>query len=365
MTEANKPARKRVARKRAAPKTDDNIASKRATPKTKAGEEISSLAPIADAIRDARPKTEAGKAAEKIAQPTVPPLPAEETAAEASEAETAKPKRRTRKPRGGAGEAIDAAKQAAKDAEKAAKDAEKAKIKAAKEAERLVKKAEREEAKAGADKAKADAIREAEKSVKTMARDIKRSLDQAAKMEEDAFDKRLHAAIELAKAKKIVVAAGGRFKEWCERTIETHTYETLRKLAAHGAADDPRASLEGNREDQKKRQQELRERRMAEAAKKSPSAHADEALAGMDEEAVLAYIAAKAEELGIKSKSAKKVSAPTVESVMADFGKLEEADKIKVAEQAAEAVQGYLGFEAVDPVPAGSDMPAIPDFLKR
>ena len=98
---------------------------------------------------------------------------------------------------------------------------------------------------------------------------------------------------------------------------------------------------------------------MAEAAERSPSASVDEALAGMDEEAALAYIAAKAKEMGI---GGTKVSVKTVDNIMADFAKLDEADKIKVAGQAAEAVGGYLGFEADT---AESDMPAIPDFLKR
>lgn len=79
--------------------------------------------------------------------------------------------------------------------------------------------------------------------LKPIAQEINERLVKASKLTSDAFDHRLAAAIRLEDASKMCKKAGVNFKKWAESNV-TQSYETVRKLVAIGASDDPKLALE-------------------------------------------------------------------------------------------------------------------------
>ena len=76
-----------------------------------------------------------------------------------------------------------------------------------------------------------------------IAKEINIRLEKAEKHTSEAFDHRLSAALRLEDARKMCKKAGMNFKKWAETNV-TQSYETVRKLAAIGASDDPKLALE-------------------------------------------------------------------------------------------------------------------------
>lgn len=126
-----------------------------------------------------------------------------------------------------------------------------------------------EKAKAEAEKVKA----EAEKKTAPIAKEINTRFEKIAKLEGDANDHRLAAALRLAEAEKIVVAAGMKFKDWAETNIKDQGYEAVRKLLYVGRADDPKLALADLRGSNRKAQTKHRETRRVQLTDAQRAAH--------------------------------------------------------------------------------------------
>jgi hypothetical protein len=95
-----------------------------------------------------------------------------------------------------------------------------------------------------------------------LALEINHRLEQAAKMESDAFDHRLSACIRLDEARKDCAKQKIPFKAWCEVNVE-QSYETVRALVRVGGAGGKakvRLALEDLRAQNARRNRESRER---------------------------------------------------------------------------------------------------------
>ena len=108
------------------------------------------------------------------------------------------------------------------------------------------------------------------KTLTPIAKDINTRLDKAAKMENDAYDHRLAAAIRLNDAHKIIKKTKGMtIKVWCESNIEL-SYSNVKHLTKVGAAKNPRLALEDLRVKNKLANAALRDR-VAKAKAKQPA----------------------------------------------------------------------------------------------
>ena len=76
-----------------------------------------------------------------------------------------------------------------------------------------------------------------------IAKEVNIRMDKAAKMEDDAYDHRLAAALQLADASERCAKAKIKFKEWCDESIN-QSYETARKLVTIGKSNNPEEALE-------------------------------------------------------------------------------------------------------------------------
>jgi len=141
----------------------------------------------------------------------------------------------------------------------------------------MASKKETEASKAKASKASAKAAKvakdEALEALEVKAIEINHRIKQAEKMEGDALDHRLAAAITAANAKAECKTNKVNFKEWCEAKL-TKSYENIRKLARIGAAPNPKLALEDLRAKSviaqaKQREKERFEKAAAKAAKKA------------------------------------------------------------------------------------------------
>lgn len=99
-----------------------------------------------------------------------------------------------------------------------------------------------------------------------IAKEINIRLEKAEGLTDKAYDHRLAAALQLEEARKQCKAAKINFKTWVNENVD-QSYETVRKLVAVGAADDPKQALEDLRAGAKKRVAEHRERKKAKAEK--------------------------------------------------------------------------------------------------
>lgn len=137
---------------------------------------------------------------------------------------------------------IDKAKAAAKkqsEKEAAAKLA--AKVKAA--GEKAAEKVKKEEEKKAKDKAEAVALKQANVELTLIGKEVLARMQKIAKLEGDADDHRLAAALRLADAKKICEANKIKFQDWSDEHADGLSFETVRKLAAVGGAENPKLAL--------------------------------------------------------------------------------------------------------------------------
>jgi len=108
------------------------------------------------------------------------------------------------------------------------------------------------------------------KKLTPIAKDINIRLTKAARMEDDAYDHRLAAAIRLDDAHKIIkITKGLTIKSWCGDEIE-HSYSNVKQLTKVGGATNPKLALEDLRVKNKLANAALRER-VAKAKAKQPS----------------------------------------------------------------------------------------------
>ncbi len=89
-------------------------------------------------------------------------------------------------------------------------------------------------------------------SLAPIAKNINVRFDKASKLDQDASDHRLAAAIYLAEASDICAKAKLPFKPWCEENV-TQSYETARKLLYIGQAENPSEAIAESRSGNAKR----------------------------------------------------------------------------------------------------------------
>lgn len=270
--------------------------------------------------------------------------------------------------------------------------ADAAKKKAAKD-KVTTKKAKDKAAQAAASEAKAKGAQStALKNLAPVAKEINTRMEKASKMEDDAYDHRLAAALKLAEAKDACDKAKIKFKGWVEDNVE-QTYDTARKLVAIGKSDDPVAALEDLRVKNKLANAALRERQSIAPPKKpgkkavatgkktgpveTPATRAMKGLAAMDDEAAVNLIKSTAENHGLavvtadQAKAARRANDKAAVGVVAQlktlFTTAGGSDQMAFVKWAVGEVGAELvdGFEATTTAASVEDLTEIPAALQR
>ena len=188
-----------------------------------------------------------------------------------------------------------------------------------------------------------------------IAKEINVRFTKAAKLDGQADDHRLAAAIKLAEAKAKCEADKLNFKKWAEENVK-QSYETVRKLVPVGEADDPKLALEDMRGKNKQANKKLRDKTKAEkvsretdapAAKTTPLDRIEGGLAALDDQArmnILESAVAKEGFAVVTKENAQRALglAKTKSSLLVqmkkDFDHLPGADKMDLLEYIADAV---------------------------
>lgn len=162
-------------------------------------------------------------------------------------------------------------------------------------------------AKDAADKKLVAAQKTAEGKLPAFAKVINVRLEKANKLDDNAADHRLAAAIELDKAKTQCSAAGVKFPDWCAENVE-QSYDTVRKLAVIGGAEDPKLALEDMRGKNKDANKKLRDKKKAKSKVNpnpvnrdgiEPEELVEQGFDALDDGKVEEIIREQAEELGL------------------------------------------------------------------
>lgn len=229
-------------------------------------------------------------------------------------------------------------------------------------------------------------------ALKPIAKEINVRFTKAAKLDGQADDHRLAAAIKLAEAKTKCEADKLNFKKWATENV-SQGYETVRKLVAIGAADDPQAALEDMRDGNAKANKKLRdsktepkvsrdtsEETTTTAPPLTPFGRAEAALEALDDQVRENVLGSAAGDMGLviisetdhnnlKAEAKKAAAKVTLASLKAGFDKLKASDKMDMLEYGADAVGATLdvSFEQVD-ADHGADVidleAAMPEALK-
>lgn len=101
---------------------------------------------------------------------------------------------------------------------------------------------------------------QANKKLGPIANEINVRFEKIAKLDGQADDHRLAAALRLEEAKKICGASGVRFRTWAEENVKDQSWETVRKLAAVGGAPNPALALEDMRKKNRLANEVMRKR---------------------------------------------------------------------------------------------------------
>lgn len=284
-----------------------------------------------------------------------------------------------------------------KAADAAVKKAEREKLKAQKKAEREARQREEEKRVAAEE-------REAERVLAPIAKEVNVRIEKIAKLDGQADDHRLSAALKLAEAKTYCDTRDISFKKWAESHLHHEaahlSFETLRKLAYVGQADDPKLALADMRGKNRKANAEARKRQKAQkqqagqqagghvratgnepTASKGPTKTAfqvaDEAIASMPEKAAISLLDSRAAKLGKRVVSADEAEAvrimteqanraPKVEEVMAMFLRMAAGAKLNFLKQAAAAIGVEIKTDVVTaPAAADPDNGQVPAALRR
>jgi len=107
------------------------------------------------------------------------------------------------------------------------------------------------------------------KELAPIAKEVNVRLEKASKLEADAADHRLAAALKLAEAKEICKRSGVSFQTWSEANVKDAAgnkigYQVVRKLANIGEKENPEEELARQREAQAERAAASREKKAAE-----------------------------------------------------------------------------------------------------
>ncbi|HZX69788.1 MAG TPA: hypothetical protein VFE77_03135 [Rhodanobacter sp.] len=217
---------------------------------------------------------------------------------------------------------------------KAALDAKAAKEKAAKEAAKEKAKA----AKGSASEVKAKEQAAEEERLKPIAKEINVRLEKAAKLEDDADDHRLAAAIQLEVAATRCKEAGIKFATWAAENL-SQSYETIRKLVAVGKSPNPALALADMRGKNKEANKTLRDKRKAEVEElKAANEGAGYTNSNEDDDAV---------DLGGARSQKNAVILVGIEALKAAFQELKASDKMAFTQWCATEVGAKLeiGFD--------------------
>ena len=231
-------------------------------------------------------------------------------------------------------------------------------------------------------------VEAAEKKLTPLGQLVNARFEKIEQLDGKANDHRLAAALHIEEAKKICTASGVRFKEWAEANIK-QSYETVRKLAAVGASDNPALALRDMREKnkdanakhrQKSKGVKLERNLMGEAAGVLDAVKPEEALRAVKKFAantglvVISETEHKELKQAEKSAELKKTEPMTVSDLKIAFSALAARDKMEFVTFATAAIGGKF-VSALDvaskeearkeEAAAEDDLPSIPAGLRR
>ena len=223
-----------------------------------------------------------------------------------------------------------------------------------------------------------------EKKLAPIGNEINVRFEKIAKLDGQADDHRLAAALRLEEAKQFCGAHGVKFRAWVEANIKSQSWETVRKLAAVGGAPNPQLALEDMRKKNAAANKQHREKKKIKEVERKVFGAAEALLAAKPEEALKAVRAFAADqgltvmsktdatELKQKAKSAEMVKAEplTLDALKAAFQALPARDKMDFVRFAAGEVGGKFvsALEPSDDTTAKSssdDLLDIPPALRR
>jgi hypothetical protein len=198
-----------------------------------------------------------------------------------------------------------------------------------------------------------------------LAHEINTRFTLADKLDSQANDHRLAAAIQLAEAKKVCVEHKINFKAWASASVP-QVYRTVRDLARVGAAPDPKLALEDLRNKNAALNRDLRERRKA-TIEANPFAPAGElpapaAEATLAEMETVAPVAEQPPVVEVKADPAIQASVNAAYEAMtpeakAEMWKADDDDEAKQrdeaarAEMLAERSQDAITHDLIDSIP--------------
>lgn len=241
------------------------------------------------------------------------------------------------------------------------------------------------DAKAEKAAAKQKIIDAAAKKMDPLAREVNTRFEKIAKLEGDANDHRLSAALRLAEAEKIAGEAGIKFKEWAAANIKEQGWEAVRKLLYVGRSENPKAALADMRGQARKAAKKHREGKKDAAPAKAPAKPIDVVMALKPEDQT-DVIKKVAKDLGlavvtkddekvitqVRKEGAKPAEAAPVkakdnspfgyDAIVRGIGDLKQSEKHKLIRWLAEV----LGLVVSEPSKEDADAALeIPDFLKK
>jgi hypothetical protein len=211
-------------------------------------------------------------------------------------------------------------------------------------------------------------------ALKPIAKEINVRFIKAAKLDGQADDHRLAAAMKLAEAKAKCEADKMNFKKWAEENV-SQGYETVRKLVAVGAADNPQAALEDLRGKNKDANKKLRDKQAKVSrdtkegardaaptvAPLTPFGRAEAALEALEDTVRVNVLGSAAGDVGmvmiaekahndLKAEAKKAKAKQTLAAIKAAFDKLKASDKMDLLEYVADAVGATVDipFATVD-----------------
>lgn len=231
-------------------------------------------------------------------------------------------------------------------------------------------------------------VEAAEKKLTPLGNEINARFEKIEKLEGQAEDHRLSAAINLENAKKLCVASGIKFKEWAETNIK-QSFETVRKLAAIGAAPNPALALEDMRKKNKDANAKHRQKSKVVKVERNLMGAAAGVLDAVKPEEALRAVKKFAANTGLvvisetehkelkqaeKSAELKKAEPMTVSDLKIAFSALAARDKMEFVSFATAAIGGKF-VSALDvaskeearkeEAAAEDDLLAIPAGLRR
>ena len=225
-------------------------------------------------------------------------------------------------------------------------------------------------------------VEQADKKLAPITNEINVRFEKIEKLDGQADDHRLAAALRIEEARKICVASGIKFQEWAEKNLK-QSYETVRKLAAIGKAPNPQLALEDMRNKNRKANQEHRQKKKTKELTQKVFGSAAEVLDQVKPEEALKAVKKFAANTGLvvvsetehkelkqaaKSAELKKDEPLTLEGLKTAFAALSGRDKMTFVNHACALVGGkFVSVLGGDPVASkgdGDDL-GIPEGMRR